>query len=113
MLRARPLLTHIGSRFNVVHMDKRCDNWSGDVIRKSDSLDLEDGVFTFDDPARIAKSLSRSAEESDRRKTTAFQSAMSMLTFYINRAGDHLEAGQKDILEQAKEELRKHYGKDS
>lgn len=86
-------------------------NWSGKVTRESHALDLEEGVFTWKDPKMIARSLKKSAEMSKRRKTTAYQSAMSMLVFYINRAGKKLEAEQKNILEQAKNELRKLYGK--
>lgn len=85
--------------------------WSAEVNEKSDALDLEEGVFTFKDPRKIASSLKRSAEESSRKKaSTNFQSAMSMLNFYINRAGKNLPAKQKKILEQAKEELRKIFG---
>ena len=80
--------------------------WSQDVTEHSDALDLEDHVFTHDDPKEIAASLKRSAEQSDRRKGTPFQSAMSMLTFYINRAGHDLPAKQKKVLEAAKDELR-------
>ncbi|WP_443970410.1 DUF3175 domain-containing protein [Sphingobium sp. CR28] len=80
--------------------------WSQDVTDHSDALDLDDGVFKQDDPKAIALSLKRSAEHSHRRKGTPLQSAMSMLTFYINRAGDNLGAGQREILEKAKEELR-------
>ena len=80
--------------------------WSQDVTEHSDALDLEDHVFTHDDPKEIAASLKRSAEHSDRRKGTPFQSAMSMLTFYINRAGHDLPAKQKKVLEAAKDELR-------
>ena len=85
--------------------------WSQDVTEHSNALDLEPSVFTLDDPAEIARSLKRSAEESKRRKGSAFQSAMSMLTFYINRAGDTLPAGQRKILETAKVELRKLFGR--
>ena len=81
--------------------------WSGRVTKYSNALDLEEGVFAWQDPKRIAKSLKTSAETSLRRKTTPFQSAMSMLNFYINRAGNNLPAKQKKILEQAKVELRK------
>lgn len=81
--------------------------WSQKVTQKSQALDLEPGVFSWDDPKRIAKSLKRSAEESTRRKVGAFQSAMSMLNFYINRAGKGLKHRQKQILEEAKIELRK------
>ena len=81
--------------------------WSGEVTRQSNALDLEESVFTWDDPKKIAKSLKKSAEESLRRKGTAYQSAMSMLNFYVNRAGKNLPLKQKKILEQAKTELRK------
>jgi hypothetical protein len=85
--------------------------WSQDVTEHSDALDLDEGVFTKDDPVEIAHSLKRSADHSHRRKGTPFQSAMSMLTFYINRAGDTLPAGQKRTLDAAKDELRKLFGK--
>jgi hypothetical protein len=85
--------------------------WSQDVTEHSDALDLEEGVFTWHDPKRIARSLKASAENSKRRKGSPLQSAMSMLTFYINRAGKDLDAGQKRVLEDAKEELRKAFGK--
>lgn len=86
--------------------------WSQEVTRRSNALDLEPGVFTWRDPARIARSLARSAEASRRRKADPFRSAMSMLVFYINRAGRKLEPGQRSVLEQAKQELRKLYKKD-
>lgn len=85
--------------------------WSGSVTKESNALDLERGVFSFEDPKKIASSLKRSAEESVRRKGSAFQSAMSMLNFYINRAGKNLSADKKKTLEQAKVELRKMFGK--
>ena len=85
--------------------------WSQDVTEHSDALDLDRDVFTQDDPAKIAASLKRSAEHSHRRKGTPFQSAMSMLTFYINRAGKGLTTHQKKVLEDAKDELRKAFGK--
>ncbi len=81
--------------------------WSGDVTKYSNALDLEQGVFTWKDPKRIAKSLKLSAEASNRRKAKPFQSAISMLNFYINRAGKNLSTKQKKILERAKIELRK------
>jgi hypothetical protein len=87
------------------------EKWSQDVTEHSDALDLEEGVFTLDDPADIARSLKRSAEHSRRRKSTPFQSAMSMLTFYINRAGDTLPDKQRHTLEAAKNVLRKAFGK--
>jgi hypothetical protein len=85
--------------------------WSQDVTEHSNALDLDEGVFTQNDPAEIARSLKHSAEYSQRRKGTPFQSAMSMLTFYINRAGDTLPAGQKRTLDAAKDELRKLFGR--
>ena len=85
--------------------------WSGKVTRRSNAVDIEKGVFTWKNPRRIAHSLKRSAEASTRRKGTPFQSAMSMLNFFINRAGKNLPAGQKRVLEQAKKELRKLFGK--
>ncbi|MGI6776222.1 MAG: DUF3175 domain-containing protein [Patescibacteria group bacterium] len=85
--------------------------WSQKVTQTSFSLDLEEGVFTWKDPKKIAASLKQSAEASSRRKASPFQSAMSMLNFYINRAGKKLDPKQKEILEKAKEELRKLFGK--
>ena len=85
--------------------------WSDYVTKHSFALDLEEGVFTWKDPKRIAKSLKISAEMSTNRKTTPFQSAMSMLNFYINRAGKNLPKKQKKILEQAKIELRKAFNR--
>jgi hypothetical protein len=85
--------------------------WSQDVTRHSNALTLDSGVFTLDDPAEIARSLKHSAEQSRRRRATPFRSAMSMLTFYINRAGKDLPARQKKVLEAAKVELRKAFGK--
>jgi Protein of unknown function (DUF3175) len=86
--------------------------WSQGVTEHSNALDLERDVFTRDDPRAIARSLKRSAEASRRRKSTPFRSAMSMLTFYINRAGSGLDRRQKRKLEQAKEELRDLYHKE-
>lgn len=82
-------------------------NWSSYVIKHSFALDLDKGVFTLDNPRKIAESLKRSARQSARRKGTPFQSAMSMLNFYINRAGKNLSPGRRKILERAKIELRK------
>ena len=87
------------------------NNWSGEVTKHSIALDLEEGVFTWDDPVKIAASLKNSAENSTRRKGTPFQSAMSMLNFYINRAGKKLPAERNEVLEQAKSELRKLFGR--
>jgi hypothetical protein len=82
------------------------------VTEHSDALTLEGGVFTSKDPKRIAASLKRSAERSKRRKADPFRSALSMLTFYINRAGKNLPAARKKTLMEAKDELRKQFGKD-
>jgi hypothetical protein len=85
--------------------------WSKKVTENSNALDLEQGVFSFTEPKKIALSLKRSAEQSERRKGTPYQSAMSMLNFYINRAGKNLTDERKEILEQAKIELRKLFQK--
>ena len=85
--------------------------WSQDVTEHSHALDLKKGVFTLQDPKAIAGSLKRSAEASKRRKADPYRSAMSMLVFYINRAGKNLSEEDRDRLEQAKEELRKAFGK--
>lgn len=85
--------------------------WSQEVTEHSMALDLEEGVFTWDEPEKIAKSLKNSAEVSIRRKGTPFQSAMSMLNFYINRAGKNLNPERRKILDQAKIELRKLFNK--
>ncbi len=86
--------------------------WSQHVTAHSDALDLDKGVFTYRDPKQIARSLKRSAERSRRRKADPYRSALSMLTFYINRAGRNLPASQKKILQQAKGELRKQFRRD-
>ena len=85
--------------------------WSRHVTEHSDALSLDKGVFTSRDPKRIAASLKRSAERSSRRKSSPFRSALSMLTFYINRAGKNLPASRKRTLMRAKDELRKQFGK--
>ena len=84
--------------------------WSARVTRESNALDLEAGVFALDDPLEIACSRKRSAEASTRRKSAPFRSAMSMLTFYINRAGSSLSAERRAVLEKAKDELRRAFG---
>ncbi|RDC57930.1 DUF3175 domain-containing protein [Pedobacter chinensis] len=86
--------------------------WSAKVTEESDALDLKAHVFESTDPKKIAASLKKSAEESDRRKSSPYRSAMSMLTFYINRAGKNLDNEQKEVLEDAKKELRKLFGKE-
>jgi len=86
--------------------------WSARVTRESDALDLEHGVFTKSDPKRIAASLKRSALQSRRRKADPYRSALSMLVFYINRAGKNLPAVRRKILQRAKGELRKQFGRE-
>jgi hypothetical protein len=93
------------------HAESSDKRWSRKVTENSNALDLDAGVFTWKDPKRIARSLRDSAEHSHRRKSNPFRSAMSMLTFYINRAGDELPASQRKHLEEAKDELRGLYGK--
>jgi hypothetical protein len=90
----------------------KSSRWSQRVTQSSNALDLEPGVFTLKSPKSIAASLKRSAEASQRRKTSPFQSAMSMLTFYINRAGGGLTGAQKSRLQKAKTELRRLFGKE-
>jgi Protein of unknown function (DUF3175) len=82
------------------------------VTQNSDALDLKRGVFTLRDPRQIAASLKRSAERSSRRKAGAYRSALSMLTFYINRAGKTLPKTQRERLDRAKQELKRQFGKD-
>jgi Protein of unknown function (DUF3175) len=100
MKRSRKRGTHSKSR-----------RWSAEVTKHSDALDLEHNVFRSKDPRKIARSLKRSAERSSRRKGTPYQSAMSMLNFYINRAGKNLPLKQKRILQSAKNELRDVFGR--
>lgn len=91
-------------------MKTKTKRWSQRVTEKSNALDLVPGVFTLDDPRAIARSLMRSAERSRRRKATPYRSAMSMLTFYINRAGRQLTRAQRARLERVKDELRALFG---
>src|SRR5262245_11081018 len=86
--------------------------WSQRVMKQSDALDLKGGVFTLTSPKKIAASLKRSAEHSRRRKTGAYRSALSMLTFYINRAGKTLPRTQRTRLERAKVELKHQFGRE-
>lgn len=88
---------------------KSTKRWSQEITEQSNALDLEKGVFTLKDPREIALSLKRSAEQSHRRKSDPFRSAMSMLTFYINRAGRSLSVADRARLEKAKVELRKSF----
>src|SRR5262249_2168447 len=86
---------------------KRTQRWSQKVTEHSDALDLQRGVFTLRSPRSIAQSLKRSAEHSRRRKSAPYRSAMSMLTFYLNRAGRHLPPSRRKVLNEAKDELRR------
>ena len=96
----------------VTHAAKKKSRWSARVTARSDALDLEPKVFRWTNPRRIALSLKRSAETSKRRKGTPYQSAMSMLNFYINRAGKNVPKTRKRVLERAKDELRDVFGRD-
>jgi hypothetical protein len=89
----------------------RSKRWSAKVMERSDALDLESKIFKSNNPRRIALSLKRSAQTSKRRKGTPYQSAMSMLNFYINRAGKNLPQKRKRVLERAKDELRDVFGR--
>lgn len=93
-------------------MAKAKQRWSARVTETSDALDLTKGVFEKDNPEAIAASLKRSADHSRRRKASPFQSAMSMLNFYINRAGRNLPASRKRVLEKAKGALRRDFGRE-
>ena len=95
------------------HATHTKQRWSQRVTETSDALDLDRGVFSLDDPRKIALSLKRSAEHSHRRKSDPFRSAMSMLTFYINRAGKNLPKRRLAVLERAKTELRDLFDKPS
>lgn len=99
----------VGTRTAAKRKTKR---WSADVTAHSDALDLDRSVFTWKDPHRIASSLKHSAEQSHRRKSDPNRSAMSMLTFYINRAGENLGTRQRRVLERAKGEVRREFGSD-
>ncbi|MET3791265.1 DUF3175 domain-containing protein [Aquamicrobium terrae] len=92
-------------------MSNKTKKWSAEVTEHSDALALEPHAFEKADPKAIAASLKRSADESKKRKAEPFRSAMSMLTFYINRAGKNLPAERKEVLEKAKDELRRLYGR--
>lgn len=92
-------------------MPKTRKKWSAEVTENSDAMDLEPHVFESHDPEKIARSLKQSAEHSDRKKAGSFQSAMSMLNFYINRAGKNLPRQQKHVLEEAKDKLREAFGR--
>jgi len=91
---------------------KKSERWSQEVTETSDAMDLKPDVFKSRDPKAIARSLKASAEHSDRRKSEPYRSAMSMLTFYVNRAGHNLDERQHGVLERAKDELRKLFGRE-
>ena len=91
---------------------KSPSRWSQRVTNESDALDLQQGVFKLTSPKKIAASLKRSAERSSRRKAGAYRSALSMLTFYINRAGKTLSKTQRDRLQRAKTELKHQFHRD-
>ncbi len=90
---------------------RKSKKWSREVSRTSNAMDLEPDVFKSSDPKRIARSLKRSAESSKRRKSEPFRSAMSMLNLYINRAGKNLPVDRRKVLEKAKVELRRPFGR--
>jgi len=107
MTSEKALRTSVRARKRGTRTSRR--RWSQRVAATSDALDLEPRVFARDDPAAIARSLERSAERSTRRKSDPFRSAMSMLVFYINRAGRTLSRRRRRVLERAKEELRRRF----
>jgi hypothetical protein len=102
-------MSAVGSKKKSIRKTRR---WSQHVTETSDAMTLDEGVFKKDNPRAIAASVKRSAERSHRRKSAPYRSAMSMLTFYINRAGKGLSKTRRHRLEQAKDELRALYGKD-
>jgi len=106
--RARPTR----SRKKAAKTGKSSKCWTQRVTEESDALDLQQGVFTLNDPKQIAASLKRSAEKSTRRKAEPYRSALSMLTFYINRAGRNLPPARRRVLMRAKDELRRLFGRD-
>ncbi|MFL5336588.1 MAG: DUF3175 domain-containing protein [Geminicoccaceae bacterium] len=113
--RERPpnLLVELGqSRGPALAKRKDQEKWSGEVTEHSDALDLQPHIFESGDPKAIARSLNRSAEASRPRKAEPFRSAMSTLTFYINRAGKNLDASHRQVLEAAKNELRTAFGRE-
>jgi hypothetical protein len=103
---------HSSARRRPIASKTSSKRWSQRVTRESDALDLEQGVFKLTDPKKIAASLKRSAQRSSRRKAGAYRSALSMLTFYINRAGKALPKTQRNRLERAKAELRRQFGRE-
>lgn len=112
MAKAKRKTAKTGARKARKPAARKTRRWSGRVTRESDALDLRQGVFKLDDPRKIAASLKRSAEQSHRRKADPYRSALSMLTFYINRGGRNLSARRKRILEAAKPCLRELFGRE-
>ena len=108
--RRKPAAPKSARRKSTRHNSSR--RWSARVTKESDALDLKGGVFKLRNPKRIAASLKHSAERSRRRKSNPYRSALSMLTFYINRAGKNLPASRRKTLQRAKVELRKQFGRD-
>jgi hypothetical protein len=110
---AKRTKAHGGRRTRTAHAERGAKRWSQRVTRESDALDLKSGVFTLASPRAIALSLKRSALASRRRKSNPYRSALSMLTFYVNRAGRGLSAARRRKLERAKGELRAVFGKEA
>jgi hypothetical protein len=109
-VRRKPVGRKSAGRKSAHHSARKpAHRWSARVTRNSDALDLRSGVFSLRNPKAIATSLKRSAEQSTRKKSNSYRSALSMLTFYINRAGNNLSATRRRTLEQAKDELRKQF----
>lgn len=108
---AKPQRRQTGAASRKQPASRSARRWSADVTGRSNALDLEEGVFTRKDPKAIAASLKRSAEASNRKKADPFRSALSMLTFYINRAGTNLSDMRRRTLMRAKDELRKQFGR--
>jgi len=107
----RRMKTASNRRHAAASARKGAGRWSGNVTRTSHAMDLEPGVFRGNDPRRIAASVKRSAERSKTRKANPYRSALSMITFYINRGGRNLPAAKKAILQRSKEELKRLFGK--
>jgi hypothetical protein len=102
-------MPRVGKTKARVPVRRKTTRWSARITHSSNALDLESGVFNLKNPKRIAASLKRSAERSKRKKSNSYRSALSMLVFYVNRAGTNLSADRRKILQQAKEELRKQF----
>lgn len=103
---------NIKSKIRSRSRPKSSKNWSGYVTATSDAIDVDPGIMTLDDPVAIAKSIKKNSDKSRRRKGTSYQSAINFITFYLNRGGTNIRPSQRQILEQAKIELRILYGRD-